>query len=68
MIELKHAAPKSGYTVKFIFKNGDGQKLFGYKAVSLEPSFFQTEKHPWEEDLFAIGCVILDPREIIKNK
>lgn len=67
-IELKHATPKSGYTVKFIFKNGDGQKLFGYKAVSLVPSSFQAEKHQWEDDLFAIGCVILDPQEVIKNK
>ena len=68
LIELKHAAPKSGYTIKFIFKSGAGKKLFVYKAVSLVPSPFQTEKNQWEEDLFAIGCVILDPQEVIINK
>ena len=68
MIELKYATPKSGYTIKFIFKNGEGENLFAYKAVSLMPTPFQTETDQWEDDLFAIGCVILDPREVIKNK
>lgn len=68
MIELKYATPKSGYTIKFIFKNGEGKKLFAYKAVSLMPTHFQTQSDQWEDDLFAIGCVILDPQEVIKNK
>ena len=66
-IELRPATPKSGYTVKFTFKNDDGEKLFAYKSVSLVPSAFQAEKQKWEIDLFAIGCVVLDPQEVIKN-
>ena len=68
MIELKQATPKSGYTIELIFKNSVGKKLFVYKSVSLVPSRFQAEKHQWEYDLFSIGCVILDPQEVIVNK
>ena len=68
LIELRHAIPKSGYTIRLIFKNSVGKKLFVYKSVSLVPSRFQAEKHQWEYDLFSIGCVILDPQEVIVNK
>lgn len=68
LLELKYAAPKSGYTIKFIFKSVAGKKLFVYKAVSLVPAPFQAEKHQWEYDLYTIGCVILDSQEVIKNK
>lgn len=66
-IQLKHATPKSGYTVKFIFRKTDGENLFTYKAVSIIPSMFQAEKQQWEIDLFAIGCTVVDLQEVIKN-
>lgn len=67
-IELRHTVPRSGYTVKFIFIKPSGEKILTYKAVSLVPSLFQAEKHPWEKELFAVGCEIIDRQEIIINK
>ena len=32
-VEVRDAMPKYGYTVKLIFKDNDGKKLFTYKAV-----------------------------------
>lgn len=66
-IELLHAMPRSGYTVKFIFRKPNGEKILTYKAVSLVPSPFQAEKKTWEKDLFAIGCGIINDLEVIKN-
>lgn len=67
-IELKRAVPNSGYTVQFVFKKPNGKRLFVYRAVSLVPSRFQEERQPWEVDLFAIGCAVTDPQEVLKNK
>lgn len=67
-IELKEAMPKSGYTIKFIFRKLNNEIIFTYKAVSIIPSMYQAQKYQWEVDLFAIGCDITNDHEIIKNK
>ena len=60
--------PKSGYTIKFIFRKLNNEIIFTYKAVSIIPSMYQAQKYQWEVDLFAIGCDITNDHEIIKNK
>ena len=67
-IEVKNSAPIFGYTVKFVFKNLQGEKILTYRAVSLHPTSLAEEKKQWEADLYAIGCEITDKKEIIKNK
>lgn len=67
-IELKEAMPKSGYTIKFIFRKLNNEIIFTYKAVSIIPSMYQAQKYQWEVDLFSIGCDITNDHEIIKNK
>ena len=66
-ILLNRPLPKSGYTVEFCFIDHQNQMIFQYKAVSLIPSKYQAEKADWETALFAIGCEVLDPEEIIVN-
>ncbi len=67
-IEIAHTAPTIGYSVKFIFKNLQGDKLLTYRAVSLIPSAMSEKNNVWEDDLLAIGCEIIDKKEVIKNK
>ncbi len=66
-ILLNRPLPKSGYTVEFCFIDHQNQMIFQYKAVSLIPSKYQAKKADWETALFAIGCEVLDPEEMIVN-
>ena len=66
-IQLNRPLPKSGYTVEFCFIDQQNEILFEYKAVSLIPSKYQAPQAPWETALFAIGCEVADPEEIIVN-
>ena len=67
-IRLHRPLPKSGYTVTFLFMDQQDNILFQYKAVSLFPSLYKAPKHDWETALYAIGCEVDDPEEIIVNR
>ncbi|MBQ8447968.1 MAG: hypothetical protein IJX27_03435 [Clostridia bacterium] len=67
-IEVKNSAPIFGYTVKFVFKNLQGEKILTYRAVSMHPSNLSEKKKQWEKDIFAIGCDIVNEQEVIKTR